>query len=231
MAPLAGKPTSVNDAGERSGGPGRQPFPYFAWLIPAWVGAWLLHDHTAAAQWSPAAQVGYWTVAKLLVWLLPVWLIVRRQASGQVLDYLGLVRPSAGTRVGLVIGLLFVGLAVILDSFTRTHQWPVIAPGALSALTVAPLFEEVMFRGFVLRALEDRGHRFWIANAVTALMFLTLHVPGWYFMGSLRVGQPALAVSVVLIGLVAGYAKRRARSTWASVVVHFVNNLYSATLA
>jgi membrane protease YdiL (CAAX protease family) len=35
---------------------------------------------------------------------------------------------------------------------------------------------------------------------------------------------------VVLIGLVAGYAARRAQSTWAAVAVHGVNNLYAAFL-
>jgi membrane protease YdiL (CAAX protease family) len=35
-------------------------------------------------------------------------------------------------------------------------------------------------------------------------------------------------VSIVVIGLVAGYAKRLGRSTWAAITVHFVSNLYSA---
>jgi uncharacterized protein len=221
---------TMGDASEPPRTVWKQPFAYFAWLIPAWIGAWLVHDRTSVAQWSPAAEVGYWTAAKLLVWMLPLLFVVRQHARGRVREYLSLVRPSAGVRVGLVIGLTFAALAATLDWFTKTHHWPALTMGLLSALTVAPLFEEVMFRGFALQALEDRGHGFWSANAIAALMFLGLHVPGWYFMGSLRASQAAVGVSVVLVGLVAGYAKRRARSTWASVAVHFLNNLYSASV-
>lgn len=98
----------------------------------------------------------------------------------------------------------------------------------LSALTVAPLFEEVMFRGFALKALEDSGYRFWPANTIAAILFLGLHLPGWHFMGKLGASQVVVGLSVVVIGMVAGYAKRRSNSTWASVTVHFLNNLYSA---
>jgi membrane protease YdiL (CAAX protease family) len=59
-------------------------------------------------------------------------------------------------------------------------------------------------------------------------MFLGLHLPGWYFVGALRPSQAVVAGGVLLVGLVAGYARHRARSTWAAVVVHFLNNLYSA---
>jgi membrane protease YdiL (CAAX protease family) len=82
-----------------------------------------------------------------------------------------------------------------------------------------------MFRGFALRALEDRGHRFWTANGIAALMILGLHLPGWSFMGRLRASLAAAGVS-----LVAGYAKHRGRSTWAAIAVHFLNNVYSAVV-
>ena len=227
--PPDGRSTGPHLAARVAGRENRMAY-YVAWLVPAWIGAWLLHDHTSVAQWSPAAQVGYWTAAKLVVWMLPLPFAVRRITREPVLEYLALVRPAAGVRVGLVVGGIFVAIIAVVDSFTKSPHWPSPTLATLSALTVAPVFEEVMFRGLALRALEDRGWGFWPANVAAALMFLALHVPGWYFMHALRASQVIVAAGVLLVGLVAGYAKRRARSTWASVVVHFLNNLYSSAM-
>jgi membrane protease YdiL (CAAX protease family) len=228
MAPLLSEP--VPDTRDARGERGREPFRYYAWLIPAWVGAWLLYEGAALEALPSAARIGYWTIAKLIIWIAPVLLIVRYSLRRPVAEYLGLVRPIAGVRTGLVVGAVFVLLSASIDSFTRTYRWPAPSLGLLSALTVAPLFEEVMFRGFALRALQDSGYRFWPANAIASLMFLGLHLPGWYFMNAFSAPQLVVGASVLLIGMVAGYAKRRADSTWASVAFHFVNNLYSAFL-
>lgn len=201
---------------------------YFVTLIAAWVGVWYLHDRTPIRELSPGATVAYWTLAKLIVWIAPVLLIVKLGLRQPALAYLGLVRFTTGVRVGLVVGAAFVTLAAVVDAATRSHALPEPSWGMLSALTVAPLFEEVMFRGFALRVLEDSGCGFWPSNAIAALLFLGLHLPGWHFMGSLGPSQVIVGLSVIVIGMVAGYAKHRSNSTWASVTVHFLNNAYSA---
>ena len=201
---------------------------YFVCLIAAWVAAWYLHDLTFVRDLGPGAKVAYWTAAKLMVWIAPILLIVTRVLKRPAVAYLGLTGFARGARVGAVVGATFVLLSATVDVVTRTHALPGPSWGLLSALTVAPLFEEVMFRGFALKALEDSGYRFWPANTIAAILFLGLHLPGWHFMGTLGGSQVVVGVSVVIIGLVAGYAKRRSSSTWASVTFHFLNNLYSA---
>jgi uncharacterized protein len=207
-----------------------EPYRYYTLLIVGWIGAWLLYETAALGALSPYQVFAYWTTAKVIVWITPIVLIVRVIWRRPILEYLGLVRGRRGVRVGLVVGAIFVALAASLDAFTRSYAWPSMGPGLVNALAIAPLFEEVMFRGFALRALQERGCRFWTANVIAALMFLGLHLPGWYFMGGLGPSQALVGVSVVLIGLVAGYAARRAQSTWAAVVVHGLNNLYAAFL-
>jgi membrane protease YdiL (CAAX protease family) len=76
--------------------------------------------------------------------------------------------------------------------------------------------------------VQDSHVTFWPANIIATLMFLGLHLPGWYFVGRLKPAQAILALGICLVGLVAGYARRKAESTWAGVAVHFVNNLYSS---
>ena len=201
---------------------------YFVFLIAAWVGAWYLHDLTVVRDLGPGATVAYWTIAKLMVWIAPMLLIVTCVLKRPAVAYLGLTGFARGIRAGAVVGAAFVLVSAIVDVFTRTHALPGPSWGMLNALAVAPLFEEVMFRGFALKALEDSGCRFWPANTIAAILFLGLHLPGWHFMGALGASQLVVGLSVVIIGMVAGYAKRLSNSTWASVTVHFLNNLYSA---
>lgn len=203
---------------------------YYGLLIAGWVGAWLLFRAAGIDALPGAARFAYWTTAKLLIWIAPVALIVRFAFRQPLAAYLGLVRAARGVRVGLAVGAAFVALAAVFDVFTRGYGWPSAGWGQVNALVVSPLFEEVMFRGYVLRTLEDDGYGFWRANLTAALMFLGLHLPGWFFMGVLQPSQVVTGVSIVLIGLVAGYARRRAGSTWAAVAMHFVNNLYAASL-
>lgn len=208
----------------------RVPFGYYLGLIFAWCGAWLLHETSPFAELSSEAQLAYWTVAKLMIWIAPILVLVRYVLRQPLIGYLGLTRMARGVRIGFAIGVVFVALSACIDVFARAYRWPSPSLALLSALTIAPLFEEVMFRGFILRGLEDASFRFWSANAIAALMFLGLHLPGWYFMNALGSPQIIVAASIFLIGLVAGYAKQRSGSTWASITFHFVNNLYAAFL-
>jgi membrane protease YdiL (CAAX protease family) len=201
---------------------------YFAFLIVAWVGAWYLHDVTFVRDLGPGATVAYWTLAKVIVWIAPILLIVTRALKRPAVAYLGLTGFARGIRVGSVVGATLVLLSAMVDAVTRTHAVPGPTWGMLNALAVAPLFEEVMFRGFALKVLDDSGYRFWPANTIAATLFLGLHLPGWYFMGTLGLSQVVLGLTIVIVGLVAGYAKGRSNSTWASVTVHFFNNLYAA---
>lgn len=203
---------------------------YCLFLGVAWTGAWRLHESTPIHQWSEGGKLAYWTVAKVVIWISPILLTVRLAWRFPVAAYLGLVRFRAGVRTGLVVGAIFVGLSATLDVFMRSYAVPTANWGLLSAITVAPLFEELIFRGFALSVLADAGVRFWPANLVCAALFLGLHLPGWHFMGGLGPPRAIQGLSIVIIGLTAGYARRRAASTWASVTFHFVNNLYSAFL-
>jgi membrane protease YdiL (CAAX protease family) len=40
------------------------------------------------------------------------------------------------------------------------------------------LFEEIPFRGFILQQFAERMN-FWLANLLTSVVFLGMHLPGW----------------------------------------------------
>jgi membrane protease YdiL (CAAX protease family) len=60
------------------------------------------------------------------------------------------------------------------------------------------------------------------------LLFVSLHLPGWYFMGHLaeKLTTPlGGALSIFLLGLAFGYATYRSQSVVSGMVAHLVNNL------
>jgi membrane protease YdiL (CAAX protease family) len=88
------------------------------------------------------------------------------------------------------------------------------APGTavvdlLVAVLLAPLVEEVVFRGFVFRALDEHLHPLLAAGA-SALLFAAVHVP-W--------DLDAL-VSLFALGLITAYTYRATRSLWPCIIAH-----------
>lgn len=98
----------------------------------------------------------------------------------------------------------------------------------LNVLIIAPIFEEILVRGALLTHLRQ-SYSFAAANIITSVMFLILHVPGWYFMGVLvdNLTQPAGgALSIFLCSLAFGYAAYRSDSVMGGILAHFLNNLF-----
>jgi membrane protease YdiL (CAAX protease family) len=201
---------------------------YDAGIMFAWIGAWRLHGAIGLDRQTDGLDTLYWTLAKLLVWLLPIPILVRAWTTEPLAGYLGLRHARRGIVTGAAFGIGFAILSFGRDAFTRSFGPPSVTPGLLNALVIAPIFEEIVFRGFILGSLRRAGLRFWPANLVAALLFLGIHLPGWYVMGSPSLGQGAAMLGIVLVGVGAGCAKQRSGSLWGSVLFHAVNNLYSA---
>lgn len=204
----------------------------YATLIVVWIVAWLLKVNLDKdVHWLTTGVGGfaYWTVAKLFVWILPaVWLL---KFSGRsisetfnVTNWKGWLLWGGG--VGLLISLTgfipkyLAGRMLIPSGFSLDY---------LSILTVAPIMEEFLMRGVILGNLQ-RGYSFWKANFISSLMFLGLHLPGWYFKGTLveNLSRPiGGALSIFLLGLIFGYIVYKSRSVIGGMLAHFLNNLAS----
>lgn len=84
--------------------------------------------------------------------------------------------------------------------------------GYLTICIFAPLVEEVVFRGAVLRSLLQRMDSRWGAIALSALFFALVHL------------NPAQMPHAFLIGLLLGWMYERTRSILPGIMVHWVNN-------
>jgi membrane protease YdiL (CAAX protease family) len=89
---------------------------------------------------------------------------------------------------------------------------------AVAASVVAPLCEEVAFRGHLASALHSR-HRPAGAIAASAALFALLHL------------DPLRGPSLLLLGALYGWLAWRSGSIWPAVVAHAVNNAVASALA
>ena len=87
------------------------------------------------------------------------------------------------------------------------ERWGYLVIGLL-----APLSEELVFRGAVLRALLQWNNHHWLCIFVSALFFSLVH------------GNPAQMPHAFLIGLLLGWLYYRTGSIIPGVVFHWVNN-------
>lgn len=86
-----------------------------------------------------------------------------------------------------------------------------------------------MFRGAVLANLLQQ-YRFVVANTLTALLFLGLHLPGWRFQGRLLTNLTAPvggALAIFSLGWVFGLVMYKGKSVLGSMLAHSLNNLFS----
>lgn len=173
------------------------------------------------------ASLAFFTQVLLLYGLLfaSIWAVgIRRPGAGwSVLGFRPVDMRSLGALLGLVAAVV-LGANIIVRSFVhlpRTHDLFVLGHHprqvllmVMLVLVVAPLGEEVLFRGFLLQGLARRWG-FWPAAVVTSAVFAFAHV--W----------PYLYVPIFIMGLAFAWLFWRTGSLWASIAAHATMNATS----
>ena len=207
--------------------------------------AWLLEVRLRPAfEWSTAADTLFWIAMKIALWVVPVIAILRLERIA-VLGFLELVNPLRGVGIGFAAGLGLLAFSFAMDAVLggASFNIPVLDVALLNGVLIAPLVEEFAVRGFYLGLLQrpvpqsanqSLHHSltmpFGTANMRAGIVFVALHIPGWYFQGRLRsplsLIQPA--IFLWLLALLLGWLKKTSGSLYAPIVVHILNNVYSS---
>jgi uncharacterized protein len=160
-------------------------------------------------------------VLRFLVWTLPVFLYLRYIDQVDPIEYLKLRRHW---RRGVVIGLV---LSVI--NFLGTMMRFGVPHPSMQAITwnsiigtsiLIGFFEEIPYRGFMLQKFEDRWG-FWVANLLSSLLFLSIHLPGWI---SLHLLKTESVISVFIFGFVMAIIFKYGKSLWGPIITHSLND-------
>jgi len=130
------------------------------------------------------------------------------------------------------VAVFGVGLIMVTDEIDRLAQKVLPLPAEViniqtimvirdwqSALFIigvvallAPLAEELIFRGFLQRILEHRLRDVTRAVLISALIFAIIHFNPWW------------VIQIYLIGLFMGYFAWRSNSVWPGFILHALNN-------
>lgn len=105
---------------------------------------------------------------------------------------------------------------VMIEQLPKGKESETLISGFILTCVIAPVFEELLYRGVVLSLLKGYGKGG--AIALSALLFAIAH-------GSITVfGAP------FILGIVTAYVTIKCGSIWPAMVIHFVNNLLSWTV-
>jgi membrane protease YdiL (CAAX protease family) len=144
------------------------------------------------------------------------------RAGWRPTDYLALIRPQ-GNYVWLVVSivlfmvLLDVGLSQFAAAASSPHEMPTtngdftIILGIMVVL--APIYEEILFRGFLYRGLAASWLGTTGAIVVTSLIWAGLHLYTWTGMAA-----------IFVFGLGLGWLRWRTGSIIPTIAAHGLNN-------
>ena len=111
---------------------------------------------------------------------------------------------------------LMEGYAHIIESSGISALTPLTI---ITTIILAPIGEELLFRGITLKWLEDALGKFWLANILQAIMFGVFHaniVQGLY---------------AAVMGLVFGYVRKKYNSMYAAILLHALVNFFGTVIS
>jgi len=129
-----------------------------------------------------------------------------------------------GFAIFFLFGLLASILAYLLGSSLPGYQEQIshvslfgfgrggIAAFLVLAAGVAPVVEEVFFRGFVLAGFENRLGHSW-GNILSALLFAIFHL------------ELSSIIPLFILGLILNWLYRKNKSVYPGIIFHAINNL------
>ncbi|MHA2294570.1 MAG: CPBP family glutamic-type intramembrane protease [Candidatus Hodarchaeales archaeon] len=161
-----------------------------------------------------------------------------------------ILKKKPGEMIGfiivLVIGLFLIDtvLSVIIELVkiflgTDSHvvspygeisgTWDVFFIFSLIAVFFAPFHEELLFRGYLQKALDRSGTPDWIHYVIQAVGFALLHLPGDIAAGSTWDFIFLHMIGTGVFALAATWLRKKYDSVLPSMVIHGVSNgLYTA---
>ena len=136
----------------------------------------------------------------------------------------GVVAWAALLSVGLMTPVAYVGelMGVAMPDDLERILMGVMGSdlGFVTVGIVAPVAEEMVLRGAVLRRLDEAlGHRLrWLSITVSAILFAIIH------------GNMAQGIGAFLMGLALGWVYVRTRSVVPGIIMHWTNNIISVLI-
>lgn len=123
-----------------------------------------------------------------------------------------------------LIYALYFGVQAVMELFAPVDLGEVITPLAgtrhfglaLAFVVIAPLIEELVFRGYLFAAWRHTRLGLWGTLILTSVLFTALHMEQY---SGLLLGY------LFVFSLILGLAREKTGSIWTPLILHMVNNL------
>ena len=132
-------------------------------------------------------------------WIIPAW----AQAAG-------------------VVGL-FIATVLLTNAEYKSRGTVFGFPGPAFNVLVNPIYEELIFRAWILGMLV-RHHSSAVAIAISSILFGIVHLRNIYWLNTIDLVQ-MMAYTGLVLGPICGYITLRFRTVWPAVILHYLNNL------
>lgn len=200
---------------------------YLVFFYLAWTLVWVYGVYPWATKALGDATFTYAIVSivcRLLIWVLPVFSYLHYIDNVDVFEYLKLKHSwKRAIVIGLTLSVInFLGtmMRVGVPDWSSAHlTWNSV----LGTSILVGVFEEIPFRGFILQKLQER-FEFVTSLVISSLLFCGAHIPGWIMHGSLRAHN---VIYICAFGAVMAIIFRYAKSLWAPIITHSLNDCLS----
>ena len=125
-------------------------------------------------------------------------------ASLPIAEYLSMLVPTEGIPILEELYKLFE------DGFQMIFDYKIAA--FIMVCILAPILEEFIFRGLILRGMLNKGVNPWFAIVFSSFLFGVAHMNPWQFFGA------------GFIGIMLGFIYWRTQSLLLVIFLHFLNN-------
>ncbi|HEU5374657.1 MAG TPA: type II CAAX endopeptidase family protein [Ktedonobacteraceae bacterium] len=210
-----------------------KPFfiPFLAYLLlfyGVWIGwVYVIYPPMQALGSATLAYMLANVTARLLIWVMPVFLYLRYVDHVNPVAYLKLNRYwKRGIVIGLGLSLLNFGGMLLRFGPPHPNMQDVTWNSIVSTSLLVGFVEEIPFRGFMLQKLQEKVP-FWIANLLSSLLFLGIHLPGWLLLHALTWSN---VISIFVLGVLSAVIFYFSKTLWSSIITHSLNDFLSAVL-
>ena len=140
------------------------------------------------------------------------WPSVTEAAAAIVAFVLGLGVYQATAQLNALLGYELQGLSYSLRDPTA------VAVVVVGAVVLAPITEEILYRGLVLEALTERGFGPVVATVLMTLLFAVIHLPNFGVAGT---------VFIAVWGFLPAILRLRYENLTGAVLMHMLNNCFA----
>ncbi len=163
-------------------------------------------------------------IVSIVLGLLVLYCGIKKDAFGNpVKAFNGLKLPGiviASIGIELTLSCVLMTIATIAPGALEDYANMIETTGlagltlisTLATVLLAPVCEEIVFRGLTLTILEKTKMNFWVINVIQAIIFGVAH------------GNLVQGIYAFLLGMFLGFVAYKCKSIWGSILAHAAFN-------